>query len=173
MMNSKRLKLPLALIVLSVVVSVLVTLPSGGVASADWAAPAALNSNAATDTETDEFPQVTADGAGNWVAVWKSNDSLGGAIGTDFDILVARSTDNGATWTAPAALNSNAATDTGTDTLPQVTTDGAGNWVAVWQSNENLSGAIGTDNDILYATETRLASRWPRTSATTAPARSP
>ena len=39
--------------------------------------------------------------------------------------------DNGATWTAPALLNTNGATDTGGDTVPQVTTDGMGNWVAV------------------------------------------
>ena len=36
---------------------------------------------------------MTTDGAGNWVAVWDSADTLGGAIGTDSDILVARSTD--------------------------------------------------------------------------------
>ena len=57
---------------------------------------------------------MTTDGAGNWVAVWDSGDSLGGTIGTDHDILVSRSSDAGATWTAPAALNTNAATDSGT-----------------------------------------------------------
>jgi hypothetical protein len=43
---------------------------------------------------------VTTDGQGTWVAVWDSTDSLGGTIGTDGDILVARSTDGGLTWTA-------------------------------------------------------------------------
>ena len=47
------------------------------------------------------------------MAVWQSDDSLGGTIGTDNDIFVARSSDAGATWTAPAALNTNAATDSG------------------------------------------------------------
>jgi Neuraminidase (sialidase) len=56
---------------------------------------------------------VTTDGAGNWVAVWHSADSLGDTIGEDADILVARSTDGGATWTAPVALNTNAASDVG------------------------------------------------------------
>ena len=32
---------------------------------------------------------MATDGAGNWVAVWQSNDSLGDTIGTDFDILYA------------------------------------------------------------------------------------
>jgi hypothetical protein len=51
---------------------------------------------------------VVADGAGNWVTVWNSSDSLAGSIGTDLDILVARSTNGGAIWTAPVELNGNA-----------------------------------------------------------------
>jgi hypothetical protein len=118
-----------------------------------WTAPAALNTNAATDSGGDHSPQVTTDGLGRWVAVWESDDSLGGTIGTDFDILVARSTDNGVTWTAPAALNHNAATDSEDDWWPQVTTDGAGHWVAVWQLLGYPAGPLGEDADILYATE--------------------
>jgi Neuraminidase (sialidase) len=127
---------------------------------ATWTAPAALNTNAATDSGLDWYPQVTTDGGGNWLAVWMSLDNLGGTIGEDYDILVARSTDNGATWTAPAALNANAATDSGWDEDPQVTTDGAGNWLAVWDSNENLGGTIGTDYDILVARSTDNGATW-------------
>ena len=122
--------------------------------------PAPLNTNAATDTGHDLDPQVTTDGAGNWLAVWRSYEDLGGSIGTDADILVARSINNGATWTAPAALNTNAATDTGIDLVSDVTTDGAGNWVAVWYSNENLGGAIGTDYDVLVARSTDNGATW-------------
>ena len=116
-----------------------------------WTDPEPLNNNAATDSGNDQYPQVTTDGAGNWVAVWKSNDDLGGTIGPDFDILVARSSDNGTTWTDPEALDNNAATDSGDDRDPQVTTDGAGHWVAVWPSTDSLDGAVGTDYDILVA----------------------
>jgi hypothetical protein len=59
--------------------------------------------------------------------------TLDDTIGTDADILVARSTDDGITWTAPAALNTNAASDAEHDSGVQVTTDGQGTWVAVWE----------------------------------------
>ena len=86
------------------------------------------------------------------MAVWYSNDSLGSTIGSDRDILVSRSSDAGATWAAPAALDTNAATDSGTDSNPQLTTDGAGNWVAVWYSDDTLGSTIGADDDIFFAT---------------------
>jgi hypothetical protein len=121
-------------------------------AGVTWTAPASLNTNAESDSGGDEYPQVTTDGAGNWVAVWDSWDSLGGTIGADWDILVSRSADAGGTWSAPAPLNTNAAPVLGTDLYPQVTTDGTGNWVAVWCSTDSLDGTIGTDLDILFAT---------------------
>jgi Neuraminidase (sialidase) len=126
-----------------------------------WTAPAALNTNAATDSGQDRRAQVTTDGLGAWVAVWGSDDSLGDTIGTDYDILVARSTDNGATWTAPTALNTNAATDSGDDhRWPQVTTDRLGNWVAAWHSEDSLEGTVGTDDDIFFSRSSDAGATW-------------
>jgi len=125
-----------------------------------WTAPAALNSNAVSDAGHDELPQVATDGLGAWVAVWDSTESLGDTIGTDWDILVASSTDEGVTWTAPAALNSSAAGDSGDDNWPQVTTDGADNWMAVWESWDDLGGTIGTDADILVAYSSDAGVTW-------------
>ena len=82
-----------------------------------------LNANAATDTGGDTFPQMATDGLGTWVAVWRSNDPLGGPAGTDWDIFFARSVDDGATWSAPAVLNSYGIGDSGIDHSPQVVTD--------------------------------------------------
>ena len=129
-----------------------------------WTYPAALNTNAATDSGADEWAQVTTDGGGNWVAVWYSSEdlfdpNLGANIATDCDILVARSTDNGASWTPPAALNTNAATDSGGDDWPELTTDGGGHWVAVWESTEDLDG-IDTDMDILVSRSTNDGASW-------------
>lgn len=127
---------------------------------ATWTDPAALNSNAASDSGYDYEPHVTTDGAGNWITVWHSNDSFGGTIGTDYDILFSRSTDDGATWTAPAVLNTNAATDSGTDVQGLVATDGAGNWVATWASSDTLGSTIGSDSDILVARSTDNGATW-------------
>ena len=142
----------------------LAVLAGGGTPAYAWSYPAALNTNAATDSGWDYSPQVTTDGLGNWVAVWYSSDTLDGT-GADADILVARSTDNGASWTDPAALNTNAASDSGHDSYPQVTTDGGGNWVAVWYSSEdlydpNLEDYIGTDDDILVARSGDNGATW-------------
>ncbi|MCP4594162.1 MAG: exo-alpha-sialidase, partial [bacterium] len=125
---------------------------------ATWTAPALLNTSATSDTGGDYSPTVTTDGSGNWVAVWDSVEDLSGA-GTDRDILVARSTNNGTTWTAPGLLNTNATTDSFPDSRPEVSTDGLGNWVSVWESNEDLSGA-GTDHDILVARSTDNGATW-------------
>ena len=125
---------------------------------ATWTARAPLNANAATDTMKDEVPQVATDGVGHWVAVWQSGPSPG--TGGDKDILVARSTDNGATWTLPVYLNAGAAGDTAEDGSPQIATDGAGHWVAVWESNNSLGGTIGTDTDILVARSSDQGATW-------------
>lgn len=116
-----------------------------------WSYPAPLNNNAATDTGYEESPSLATDGQGNWVVVWYSNENLNGAIGTDTDILIARSADNGLIWTDPVPLNTNADTDTGGDFSPSIATDGLGNWVVAWTSSDTLGMTIGTDSDILVA----------------------
>ncbi len=116
-----------------------------------WSAPALLASNAATDSGADSVPRAATDGAGNWVVVWSSDDSLGGTLGTDEDILIVKSTDGAITWSAPAALDLAAATDAGADTRPQLVTDRLGTWVAAWNSTDSRGGTLGTDQDLLYA----------------------
>jgi len=127
---------------------------------ATWNEPASVNAYAAIDTEDDMRPHIATDGAGNWVTVWYSDNNLGGAIGTDHDILVSRSTDNGASWTAPVPLNTNSVDDSGRDDWCRLDTDGAGSWLAVWQSNEDLGGAIGTDRDIFASCSTDNGVTW-------------
>ena len=125
-----------------------------------WTAVAALNTNAATDSGDDTNPSLCTDGLGNWIAAWHSDDTLGDTIGSDYDILVSRSMDNGANWTAPAKLNKNAATDTGDDRFVDVATDGAGNWLATWTSDEDLEGMTGTEGDIFASRSTNNGTTW-------------
>jgi hypothetical protein len=121
-------------------------------AGATWSAPAPLNANAATDFGEDFLPRLSTDGSGNWVAVWQSTDDLGATIGVDVDVLAARSTNAGATWTSPSPLNANAATDAGDDGLPAIGVGMGATWVAAWNTLDSLGGTIGTDGDILFAT---------------------
>jgi len=120
--------------------------------------PAILNANAATDAGQDVNPQVASDGKGHWVAVWESDDTLGGTVGPDFEIFVARSVDNGANWSLPTFLNTPATTDNGTDTNVDIATDGNGVWVAVWESN--AIGGAGTNFDILSARSIDNGATW-------------
>ncbi|MFQ5489935.1 MAG: sialidase family protein [Phycisphaerae bacterium] len=125
---------------------------------ATWTDADFLNGNAMADSADDEMPSLATDGQGNWVAVWVSaGDS--GTLGEDADILLARSSDNGDSWTDPVAVKSNAATDASQDDRPVVATDGGGNWVVVWESDDDLAGA-GSDFDILAARSTDNGANW-------------
>jgi len=104
-----------------------------------WRSPSELNLNAEDDHFGDQNAQLATDGRGRWVAVWESQDPLGATIGEDADVLVARSSDDGARWSAPQALNKQAATDARDDLSPHVATDGAGSWMVVWDSTSRLA----------------------------------
>jgi len=95
----------------------------------NWSAPALLNANGPA-LASEIQPDVSADGGGHWVAIWSSNDTLGGAVGANRKILVARSIDNGASWSGPAPLSTPAAAEF--DSQPSLTTDRQGHWAAVW-----------------------------------------
>jgi hypothetical protein len=130
---------------------------------ATWKDHAELNTNAGTDEGGDTWVvQLATDEQGVWLAIWQSWDSLGGAIGTDGDILVARSANDGLSWTDPAPLNTTAYTDTEDDRNPQLTTDAAGNWVVVWYTPEgyNRPAPDNADRDILFARSADDGASW-------------
>ena len=127
-------------------------------AQEDWTEQRFLNTNATSDSELDDSPRVASNGQGVWVAVWQSNEDLGG-IGDDSDILFARSLDNGLTWSAPGLLNTNAASDSGTDTQPFIAF-GMNKFIVVWTSNENVDGAGSGDTDILISVSTDFGVTW-------------
>lgn len=139
--------------------SLMATSPDGALAQ-DFEAPRLLsNTVVPSDRGWDEYPDVATDGAGNWVAVWQSDENLGGTVGTDGDIFVARSSDDGATWTLPVVLNSNAADDDESDERPRLVTDRAGTWIATWISRGYAPDPTG-DPDILFSRSTDNGATW-------------
>ena len=117
-------------------------------------APAPLNTSAATDSGNETALRLVSGSDGVLIAVWRSNDDLGGTIGTDRDILMARSADHGATWSTPTPLNTDAATDLQHDYRPRIATDGHGVWITVWDASGTIGewpGAIEEDADVMVA----------------------
>jgi hypothetical protein len=139
-----------------------------------WSTVQPLNTNADSDTGDDFEPQITTDESGNWLVVWYSENSLNNTIGTDNDVLIARSTNNGQTWSAPQPLNSNAAVDTGGDIFPTIATDAKGRWIGGWSTSDTLGNTKGTDADVVFAISDQLSNgtlslvapnggeKWPR-----------
>lgn len=128
-----------------------------------WSASQLLHSSADSDTGSDNRPALMTDGSGIWMTVWFSTEDLGGA-GTDRDIFLSRSTNNGVDWSAPQLLNSNATLDetTESDWKPHIMTDGEGNWVTVWNYQQNntididVAFSRSTDNGVNWSSQQML-----------------
>ncbi|MDG2335535.1 MAG: thrombospondin type 3 repeat-containing protein, partial [Myxococcota bacterium] len=128
--------------------------------------PAPLNTNSDTDSLPDSNVQIAwgeNSGAGTFLAVWESDENLGGTAGTDTDIFFSTGDGIPGNWSPPALLNTNGTSDSGGDNNVQVASDGAGHWVAVWQGHENLNGTTGTEGDILVATSADDGYTWTAT----------
>src|SRR5262249_36169790 len=126
---------------------------------ATWSEPQLIDAFP-TEQSEDLFPSVCTDSQGRWMMVWHSQNSLGGTIGEDDDILFATSDDNAATWSTPQPLNDFAASDDSLDTRASVSTDGNGTWITVWSSKNSLGGRIGTQGNILLARSNDFGKTW-------------
>ena len=130
-------------------------------AALSWSTPVILNSNALSDSGEDLRPRLATDGFGAWLLVWDSNEDLGGALGSDRDVLFSRSTDAGLTWSAPTAIDfATASTDTGNELNPDLATDGTGSWAVVWETDEDLGGTVGTDWDLVVSRSVDEGLNW-------------
>ena len=56
---------------------------------ATWTAPVLLNATGAFDLDHDILPQLTTDGAGNWVVVWESIEDVDGTPAGVVDVFAA------------------------------------------------------------------------------------
>ena len=112
------------------------------------------------DDENDNAAsRIATNGNGTWVSVWRSREDLGGEIGTDTDILFARSTDNGVSWSDTTYLNNSAVYDSADDNRPAVSAEGD-HWVVVFHSRENFAGLMGEDPDAVYSTSANDGGTW-------------
>ena len=126
-----------------------------------WRSSHPLNTTAATDGEyKDYYPTITNDGQGNWVCTWCA--SFTSSSLRDFEIYVARSSDNGLTWTDPQLLDpfANDPLEVEDDFDPFVITDGLGHWLTAWYSSDNHAGTVGDDTDLFFSLSNDLGATW-------------
>ncbi len=121
-----------------------------------------FNTTAATDSDDDYAFDLDTDGNGMWIAMW-SYRFVGCCVERDAEIMLARSFDNGLTWSDPELLDPNAASEDFEDWQGTIATDGAGNWIAVWESidwlpTDSLVTLVSrsTDNGATWSPSTRL-----------------
>jgi hypothetical protein len=126
---------------------------------ATWEATSLLNDSGSGDTGSDENVSLAGGRNGTWIAVWNSDEDLGGA-GADHDIFYARSTDNGLSWSSTTLLFGDGDGSADSDTDPLVATDGQGRWIIVWSSLHDLGSATGPDQELLYVRSTDDGMTW-------------
>jgi hypothetical protein len=126
---------------------------------ASWSPQAAVDVNAAIEGNRDIDPSVATDGHGTWVIGWVSHQTRFGAEG---DPVYSVSSDAGATWSEPAAINPDAVADSEYDGDVKICSDPNGNWIAVWISMNPLGGLIGYDIDLLYSISALPSAGWSR-----------
>ncbi len=131
-------------------------------AGATWSRPLPLNLNATSDRDTDRQVVLATDGNGVVLAAWEAFAAVDGKLGADWDILLARSEDAGATWSEPVPLASTAATDGfAGDHSVSLATDRSGRWIAVWASSATArQGGRENDWDILRVISTDGGKTW-------------
>lgn len=91
----------------------------------EWSDIQVLNSNAGDSSADgdgrDGLPQLATDGSDRWLAVWRT-DLSSPTVHTRY--FIARSADNGATWSDRASF----------DYVADLAADSCGNWLATWPS---------------------------------------
>lgn len=103
-------------------------------AGATWSEPVGVAPWHTSRTGNDLSPAV-AFVDGRWGIAWRTYSGVDGT-GYDSDIVTAFSTDGGATWTEPRAVDREAGTDTRVDTSVEIFAAASGTWGVLWRATE-------------------------------------
>jgi hypothetical protein len=138
---------------------------------ATWQTPVALGEDAGRSDEYlgYVYPDLATDGAGNWFAAWTKTDPNSYI---EADIWFARSTNNGADWSAESAFHDYMSQDPASDFAPRVEYLPSGQWLAAWNSLGGLlTGKTGQDFDVLTSSSRDGGMSWSSPSTLVASAR--
>ncbi|HEY2772482.1 MAG TPA: sialidase family protein [Candidatus Binatia bacterium] len=124
-----------------------------------WTAPAVVDAAARNDTAFDTHPRIVTDSNGTWLVGWSSGGPSRDTGRIQRGVLVARSSDDAATWNTPQVL-SGTDEDDRPDFGPRLGTDRRGNWICAWASSDSLGETIGRDRDILYVRSSDGGRTW-------------
>ncbi|MBI1785498.1 exo-alpha-sialidase [Candidatus Sumerlaeota bacterium] len=126
-----------------------------------WSAPSHVNGDFLADGYEDIQPQVETDGMGNWVVIWTRY--LGSVYNGPSDIIYARSSDDGLTWSAPLRLHPDAPGSQNGHLIGEcasIQTDRNGTWIAAWSSNAPFGADPGGERDIFIERSQNAGLTW-------------
>jgi hypothetical protein len=110
--------------------------------------PSLLHSDTGEYSGDDISPRIATDKAGNWVAVWQTDDPLGAQDNGDYRIVAATSNDDGNAWSPPFVVSGAHSQVNEQDAQPALATNGAGEWLLAWvrwvPGNVSLRGKVMT-----------------------------
>jgi hypothetical protein len=109
-----------------------------------WSSPIYVNSDFDTDLAEDTHPSIAAGQDGIWIATWQRTDP-DALADVETGAYVARSSDDGATWSQPTKIIDRP-NDDFSSSAPAIATDGKGTWIVAGQSDDDLFRAQSTDN---------------------------
>jgi hypothetical protein len=136
----------LAAMAMVIVVAILLLAPGRAAAVTEFGQDVQINSNA----NTQKYPAAAAGPNGYIYVIWQDDRQSPGSTN---DIYMARSTDNGSTFSAPVRVDDAPA---GTDQLyPQIGVDSSGKLHAVWSDFRS-----GVNFRIYYANSTDNGTNW-------------
>lgn len=153
----------------SVAVAALVAAAAGKVESPVFGGGQVLSSHGLKDEFTSNIyggpavqrnADITSDGHGQWITVWHSTEPVGDDVDGTYDVVFARSTDDGKTWTHKAKVAVDQPGDMREDLSPTIRTDGKGLWLVAWTSRGSLGSDLGIDGDVLVSRSTDNGQTW-------------